>query len=88
MITTITRVIVTQGMDVDWPTPPKLADYSAKNRERGKLQTSYEKLKTFADCLTRQTKCGIKIKIVYFSIRARGVVLLTRHRLSKQNRKT
>jgi hypothetical protein len=39
-------------MGLDWPTPPKLADYSAKNRERGELQTSYEELKTFADCLT------------------------------------
>jgi hypothetical protein len=62
MITTITqiRVIVTQRLSLDWPTPQKLADYSAKNRERGKLQTPYEKLKAFANCLTGQTKCGIK----------------------------
>jgi hypothetical protein len=58
-------------MGQDWPTPPKLAVYSAKNRERDKLQTPYEELKTFADCLTGQTKCGIKI--VYFSIRARSI---------------
>jgi hypothetical protein len=58
-------------MGLDWPTPPKLAVYSAKNIERGKLQTLYENLKTFANCLTGQTKCGIMI--VYFLIRARSI---------------
>jgi hypothetical protein len=50
-------------------------------RERGKLQTSYEELKTFADCLTGQTKCGIK---KLFTFQSEREVLLTRRRLSKQ----
>jgi hypothetical protein len=67
-------------MGLDWPTPPKLAVDSAKNRERGKLQTLYEELKTFADCLTGQTKCGI----ILFTFQSEREVLLTQRRLSKQ----
>jgi hypothetical protein len=58
-------------MGQDWPTPPKLADYSSEIEREANCKRFMKSLDHLLKCLTGQTKCGIIT--VYFSIRARNI---------------